>query len=412
MVTSSTSVLESFNIWMKNRDTSLSHADTHTHTHTHPLPIDSVSLPPWPPIVNQPRQAPVYVPVTVQVGQTPFRSFPEDPACPKEPEEERPPDQNVPDPENPILMKDYPRMLAYLTSMFPNAKGDNSASKRKRSAFEQFWQPEDPPASPFHNLTWFERISEILSETDEHLLSHIAKGRQDRFLLPKRKNIYKVSGDTADGEAATLNVSVSDLYQYIPKTNRQVGMTVSEVAALESTLRYQLEVMSHSMWVMSGLMGMIRSEGFAPKDPNLFNSFVNSLSMGLAQLASSSAQGVAFTEQKRRAFYVSHLPSHYPEEARKRLLRAPIFKSGDLFAEEEVNRLLQVSRDSVSLKSQQAVVDLVARGSSRSRSPRRSPRSSYRQKRSPSPASRSPKRVRFSENNPKSPPPSKSNFGK
>ena len=278
VVTSSTSVLDSFNIWMKNQEAVRTFTNTTPTTHN----TDSVGLPPWPTGVNVPRPAPHYIPVTVQVGSTPYRPFPEDPACPRDPEEERPPDQNIPDPENPVLMKDYPRMLAYLSSMFPNSKGDNSSSKRKRSAFEQFWQPEEPPSSPYHNLTWSERVAEILEETDQNLINHVSKGKQDRFLLPKRKNIYRVSGDTADGEAAALNVSVSDLYQYIPKTNRQVGMTVAEVAALESTLRYQLEVMSHSMWVMTGLMGMIRSEGFAPKDPNLFNSFVNSLSMGLA----------------------------------------------------------------------------------------------------------------------------------
>ena len=101
---------------------------------------------------------------------------------------------------------------------------------------------------------------------------------------------------------------------------------------------------------------------------------------------------------------------HYAEDVRKRLLRASIFKIPQLFAESDIENMVRTSRDLAAFKSQQTVISMASKGGfspySRSRSPRRSPRS-YR-RRSPSPGSRSPKKVRFSDQSPSRMSPTKS----
>ena len=56
--------------------------------------------------------------------------------------------------------------------------------------------------------------------------------------------------------------------------------------ALEPSLRCQVEALSHSMWVLSDLLGFVHLQNFAPSDATLFNMLVTSLSRSLAHQAS------------------------------------------------------------------------------------------------------------------------------
>ena len=199
-------------------------------------------------------------------------------------------------------------------------------------------------------------------------------------------------------------------------------MSVAECSKLETTFRSQIEALSHSMWVLTGLMGLIRQEGYVPKDQTLFHQLVSSLSMGLAHQANIASAGASFTTLKRRHYYVDHLKPVYPDCLKRVLLASPALSSASLFREEDIARLVEVTNQSSSISAHQSMVE-VASSLSRSRSPRRSPArsgSSFRP-RSPRTPVRSPKRVRFSSprssphrpaGTSKSPPPPKQNFGK
>ena len=194
---------------------------------------------------------------------------------------------------------------------------------------------------------------------------------------------------------------------------RSVGLTLQECLSLESLFRGQTEALSHSMWVLTGLLSLIRQEGFVPRDETLFHQFVSSLSFGLSHQANLSAAGTSFTCLKRRELYVSHLPPIYSESMRHSLLAS---LGSALFKPEDVERFSVLADRSSDIKSNQSVVEFMSGSARRSRSPRRSPNrpstSSYvprnRGSRSPS---RSPKRVRFSspKSTAKSPPPNASN---
>ena len=153
------------------------------------------------------------------------------------------------------------------------------------------------------------------------------------------------------------------------------------------------------MWLLSGLLGFVRLQGFSPSDNPLFNKLVSSLSKCLAHQASISASHTAFVSLKPRQFYLSHLPAYFTDVRKRTMLAAPIVCADSLFLESDVARLLSGTQTSSSLRSQQALVDVASNRSGPRRrrfSPARSPaRSSPSRRRrrdsgSPSCSSKSP----------------------
>ena len=131
---------------------------------------------------------------------------------------------------------------------------------------------------------------------------------------------------------------------------------------------------------------------------------MTALSKNLAHQAQVSASHTAFLCHRRCEFYLSHLSAYFSDVTKWSMLSSPAVFVYSLFREEDVSRLLEATRSSSSLKSQQAMVDVASRRSStsssyrRSRgSPPRSPRRSPVQRRRPASASpsRASKRVRF-----------------
>ena len=205
---------------------------------------------------------------------------------------------------------EFRRMLAFFVDRFPQAAGSQSAPPPPQALFEDFFG-SSASHSPPNFLSWFERVHMALAEADSRLASFLASGRSDFSFLPPWNSAYAVKGEFASGQAVPVNPSLLALYDRQLKPSYHVGLTVREAAALESSLRAQSEALSHAMWVLSGLLGFVRLQNFAPSDVTLFNTLVTSLSKSLAHQASLSASHTAFLVLKRRHFYLSHLPSYF-----------------------------------------------------------------------------------------------------
>ena len=137
-----------------------------------------------------------------------------------------------------------------------------------------------------------------------------------------------LSGEFASGQAAPINSSLLSLFEKQLKPSYHVGLTVCEAAALESSLRSQSEALSHSMWVLSGLLGFVRLQNFAPVDSSLFNMLVTSLLKSFAHQATLCTSHTAFMVLKRRQFYLSHLPAYFSEVNKRSMLVAPTVCGG------------------------------------------------------------------------------------
>ena len=184
-------------------------------------------------------------------------------------------------------------------------------------------------------------------------------------------------------------------FEHPLRPSLQVCLTVRDLLTLEHSFRAQSESFSYAMWVLSGLLGFIRIQGFTPSDPALFYQLVTSLSKSLAHHVTASH--TAYACHKRREFYLSHLPVYFTDATKCALLSAPSVFADLLFREQDINQLLDSTRSSSSLRSQQAMVDLVSRCAGSSSRPHRSPPCSpaCRRRQSSSSPSRSAKLVRF-----------------
>ena len=111
--------------------------------------------------------------------------------------------------------------------------------------------------------------------------------------------------------------------------------------------RCQLEVTSSSLWMMSGILAMLKREGFNPSTPGLFNTAISSVSASLAFQALTAALGSLFLHSKRRESLLAHSKVPIPEPQKCALIVTPGSNSG-LFNEPLLDSVeAQVKEDSL-----------------------------------------------------------------
>ena len=209
-------------------------------------------------------------------------------------------------------------------------------------------------------LAWFERVRSALSEADSWIAALLASGRPEASLMPPCSAQYSVGGDNALGSAAPVNPSLLAMFERSLRPSLHLGLVIREAALLEASTCALSESLSHAMWLLSGLLGFVRLQGFSPSDAPLFNTLVTSLSKCLAHQASISASHTAFVGLKRRQFYLPHLPAYFSDVHKRAMLAAPLVCADSLFAEPDISRLLSDTQTSSSLLSQQAMVDVAS----------------------------------------------------
>ena len=213
------------------------------------------------------------------------------------------PDAPVPPPLSDSALAEVRRMYQYLVDIFPQSAGSSPAPLPPRALFEEFFAA---PSSPHHPvfLSWFERVRSTLSDADARILSLLASGRLKSDLLPPRQSRYSVGSGSSLGSAAPVKPSLLAMFERPLRPSLHLGLTLHKASLLESSSRALSEAQSHAMWLLSGLLGFVRLQGFSPSDSPLFNTLVSSLSKCLAHQASVSASLTAFMGIKRRQFYL------------------------------------------------------------------------------------------------------------
>ena len=114
-----------------------------------------------------------------------------------------------------------------------------------------------------------------------------------------------------------------------------------------SPFRNQLEVTSSSLWLMSGILVMLKRDGFQPSDPSLFNTALCFVSAAMSQQARSAAAESTFLRSKRRESLLAHTSVPVPEAQKKSLTASPGSGVG-LFNESLLSDIVaQVQRSSM-----------------------------------------------------------------
>ena len=147
---------------------------------------------------------------------------------------------------------------------------------------------------------------------------------------------------------------------------------------MERLFQNQLEVTSSSLWLMSGILAMLKRDSFQPFDPTLFNSALSSMSAALSRQARTAAAGSGFIRAKRRDSLLAHTTLPVPEAQKRSLTVTPGSSSG-LFNEELLAEVVSQVQRSSQISSNLAVSRSLCRGKSApssSSSPLTGPRSS------------------------------------
>ena len=200
-------------------------------------------------------------------------------------------------------------------------------------------------------------------EADSCMAAFLATGRSDPTFLPSRHLSYAVRGEHSGVKAVCVNESLLALFDRPLCPNLLVGLSVRDAMALEASFRGQSETLSYALWVLSGLLGFVRLQGFTPTDSALFNQLVMARFKSLAHQASVTTSQISYIYAKRREFYLSHLPAYFTNSTKRSMLESLAVFADTLFVEADVAHLLDATHSSSSLRSQQAMVDVASRGS-------------------------------------------------
>ena len=209
-----------------------------------------------------------------------------------------PPDTGAPaaSPLSDSARAEVRRMYQYLVDLFPQSAGSSPVPLPPRALFEEFFASPHSPHQPVF-LSWFEPVQSTLSDADARILSLLASGRHESTLLPPRLSQNSVGGGSASGSAVQVNPSLLAMFERPLRPSTHLGLTLREASLLESSSRALSEAQSHAMWLLSGLLGFVRLQGFSPSDSQLFNTLVSSLSKCLAHQAFVSASLTAFVSR-------------------------------------------------------------------------------------------------------------------
>ena len=146
-------------------------------------------------------------------------------------------------------------------------------------------------------------------------------------------------------------------------SKRWGSISFSEMEKLERVFRSQLEMTSKSLWLLSGILAMLKRDGFQPADPTLFNA----VSATLSQQARSSASGSTFLCAKRRDSLLAHTAIPVPETQRRSLTVSPGSETL-LFDEEMLGVVVSQVQQSSLISSNLAMSRSLARDRGRSSS--------------------------------------------
>ena len=111
-------------------------------------------------------------------------------------------------------------------------------------------------------------------------------------------------------------------------SKRWGSISFSEMEQIERVFRNQLEMTSSSLWLMPGILAMLKRDGFQPSDSTLFNAALSSVSAAMSRQARSAAAGSAFLRSKRRESLLSHTSVPVLEAQRRSLATTPGSSTG------------------------------------------------------------------------------------
>ena len=249
------------------------------------------------------------------------------------------------------------RLVDLIYEVCPDSRPLLDTTRPPRCGFEAwFGKPEATASKQCFRL--YPRVAEVQSEVAARSESLARRTKPLFHVIPSRALQYAVADDPVFASSLLVNPSFAQLAGARAVGSRHWGsITFSEMERLERLLLNQLEVTSSSLWLMFGILAMLKRDDFQPSDSTLFNSALSSVSAALSRQACTAAAGSGFMCAKRRESLLAHTTLPVPEAQRRSLMVAPgsanaLFNEG-ILAEvvEQVQRSSQISSNLAASRS-------------------------------------------------------------
>ena len=183
-------------------------------------------------------------------------------------------------------------------------------------------------------------------------------------VIPARARTYALADDAVFASSQPVNSAFAQLASSRALGSRRWGLvTFFDMERLERLFQGQLEVTSSSLWLMSGILAMLKRDHFQPSDPALFNSALSSVSAALSRQARSAATGSDFLRAKRRESLLAHTSLPVPESQKRSLTTTPGSSSG-LFDAELLSEVVSQVQSFSQISSNLALSRSLRRGRS------------------------------------------------
>ena len=225
----------------------------------------------------------------------------------------------------------------------------------------------------------YPRVAEVQAEVAARSEALARRAKPLSRVIPLRTRSYALADDTVFASSQPVNSSFAQLAGARAVGSRRWGsISFSEMERLERLFQNQLEVTSSSLWLISGILAMLKRDSFLPSDSTLFNSALSSVSAALSRQARTAVAGSGFIRAKRRDSLLAHTTLPVPEAQKRSLTVTPGSSSG-LFNEDLLAEVVSQVQRSSQISSNLAVSRSLRRGRSApssSSSPLTGPRSS------------------------------------
>ena len=221
----------------------------------------------------------------------------------------------------------------------------------------------------------YPRVAEVLEEVAARSESLARCSRPLSRVIPARVRAYAMADEAIFTSSQPVNSASSQLVGSRSLGAQRCGsITFSEMERLERLFQGQLEVTSSSLWLMSGILAVLKRDGFQPSDPSLFNAALSAVSTALSRQARTAAAGSTFVRAKRRESLLAHTTLPVPESQKRDLTVASGSSSG-LFDSQLLSEVVAQVHSSSQISSNLALSRSLRRGrSAPSSSPLTGPR--------------------------------------
>ena len=200
--------------------------------------------------------------------------------------------------------------------------------KAPRCEFEAWFGQPEAAASKQH-FRLYPRVAEVQEEVAARSESLARRSKPLSRVIPTRARSYALADDAIFAASQPVNSAFAQLTGSRVLASRRWGsVSFGDMERLERMFQNQLEVTSASLWLMSGILAMLKKDHFQPSDPALFNSALSSVSAALSRQARSSAAGSDFIHAKRRESLLAHTTLPVPESQMRSLMTSPGTSSG------------------------------------------------------------------------------------